>query len=327
MILLKTPKNELWQFFYEPNRGICQRRGSHIPQILYPDGTADFDASCDRLGNLHLIATNRDGDLVYFAHDGRNWQQMTLLKSRGTALAGQFRLIPADRWQNLFYTLKLEDRTLLVHHIIDAPAPPTVLDRASGAFACGLSDCDDLCIYYRKEDGTSVSRQYIWSQKNWTDPRPIPLEGDPADCLHIPDFGFVYLSRTETALHFLAKEPLTVETVTRLSPTLAYTDGVLWILWEEGGRIRGCRSEDSGLHFDPPTRFLSPATPAVFEIRPTRFLSTVCNRALGDITDGISSLFIIGSKFSAPFPPVDRPRPLGQEIEDFAKIEKTAKRP
>lgn len=298
MILLKTPKKELWQFFYEPNRGICQRRGSHIPQILYPDGTADFDVSCDRLGNLHLITTNQDRDLVYFAHDGRNWQQLTLLKSRGTATAGQFRLIPADRWQNLFYALTLDDRTMLVHHIIDSPAPPTVLDRITGNFVCALSDCDDIGIYYRKEDGTSVARQYIWSQKKWTDPVLLPLEGEAADCLHIPDKGFVYLSRTETELHFFAKEVLTVEAVSRFSPSLAYTDNVLWMLWEDDGRIRGCRSEDGGLHFDPPTRFLSPAAPDLFDIRPTRFGTTVCNRAPGDISDGVSSLFIIGKRFS-----------------------------
>lgn len=344
MILLKTNKNESWQFFYEPNRGICQRRGTHIPQILYPDGGPDFDANCDEQGRIHIITVNQQRDLVYFVHDGRNWQQLTLLKSRGSAAAGQFRLLPVNRWQNLFYALTLEDYTLLVHHIIDAPASPTVLDRISGEFACALSDHDTLGVFYRKEDRTPVLREYLWNQKQWTDPSPIPLDGRIADCLHLPETGFGFLTYSDSCITYHGREPLTIEAETALPPALAYVDGVLWIVWEEDGRVRACRSEDQGAHFDPPTRFLSSSALQRFAIRPTRFPHATCNHALGSMEKGVSSLSIIGKRFSAPFPTPSEMRRLGQEVEEFAEstdvaalqaeiirlkkeLEKTTKRP
>lgn len=343
MILLKTNKNESWQFFYEPNRGICQRRGTHIPQILYPDGGPDFDANCDEQGRIHIITTNPDHDLIYFVHDGRNWQQHTLLKSRGSAVAGQFRLLPVNRWQNLFYTLKLEDRELLVHHIIDAPSSPTVLDCVSGPFACALSDRDTIGILYKKEN-TSVSREYLWSQKQWSEPTPVPLEGQIADGLHLPDVGFGFLTYTADRITYFGQELLTIEASTDCPPVLAHVDGVLWIIWAEEGRVRACRSEDGGAHFDAPTRFITSAAVRRFRIRPTRFPHATCNYGLGSIEDGVSSLSIIGKRFLEPFPTPAEMRRMGQEVEDFAEsadihalraeiarlkkeLEKTAKRP
>lgn len=318
MILLKTNKNEPWQFFYEPGRGICQRRGTHIPQILFPDGGPDFDANCDEQGRIHLMTENRAHDLIYFVHDGRDWQQLTLLKSRGTATAGQFRLLPVGRWQNLFYTLTLEERVLLVHHIIDAPASPTVLDHISGNFVCAASDHDTICIFYRKKDGALVSREYLWNQKQWTDAAPVNLSGTIADCLHTPDGGFHFLTYTDEQITYCGTEPLTIEAQTALPPALSYVDGVLWIVWEQEGRVRACRSEDDGARFDAPTRFLSSAATQDFFIRPTHFPHAVCNRALGSIVDGVPSLSIIGKRFSEPFPTPSEMRRLGQEVEEFA---------
>ncbi len=313
MILLKTNKNESWQFFYEPNRGICQRRGTHIPQILYPDGTADFDANCDEQGRIHIIATNEDHDLIYFVHDGRNWQQHTLLKSRGTAVAGQFRLLSIGRWQNLFYTLESEDRTLLVHHIIDAPSPPIVLDCVSGPFACALSDHDTIAILYKKKEGI-FTREYLWNQKAWSDPSFLTPKGEIPDCICLPDGGIGILTYTPDTITYQGKEPLTIEAMTTLPPVLAHVDGVLWIIWEEAGRIRACRSEDDGIHFDAPTRFLTSAVQA-FSIRPTRFPHATCNHALGSI----DSLAVIGKRFSDPFPTPGELRRMGQEVEEFAE--------
>lgn len=318
MILLKTNKNESWQFFYEPGRGICQKRGTHIPQILYPDGTPDFDVACDELGQIHLITSNRAHDLVYFIHDRRNWQQFVILRSRGKAIPGNFRLIPVGRWQNLFYSLTLEDRTLLIHHILDSPSEPQVLEQIQEPFICAASAQETLCVFYRLYNGGLYAREYRWNQKEWDAPKPISLEGAAADCLYLPGSGFHFLSFTEEQMTYLGREPLTIEAHTTVPPLLSYVDRVLWIIWEENGQIRACRSEDEGAHFDAPTRFLSAAGTRDFSIRPTHFPHVVCNRALGSMNDDFLSLSVIGKRFSEPFPAPKPIRQAGQEVEEFA---------
>lgn len=314
MILLKTNKNESWQFFYEPNRGLCQRRGNHIPQLLYPDGCEDFDANCDEQGRIHIIATNADRDLVYFVHDGHNWQQHTLLKSRGSAVAGRFRLLPVGRWQNLFYTLMLEDRTLLIHHIIDAPTSPAVLDCVEGSFACALSDHDSIALLYKKKEGL-FTREYQWNQKQWSEPIALSQQGEIADCICLPDGTLGTLTYSPDTIFFHGKESLVIEAETPLPPCLAYVDGILWIVWEEAGRIRACRSEDGGAHFDAPTRFLTSAPIQRFSVRPTRFPHATCNFALGSV----GALSVIGKRFSEPFPTPAELRRMGQEVEELAE--------
>ena len=139
-------------------------------QILIGGAKEDFCAIGDDL--VYVVCQSDAGAIIYLTFDGNAWQKTVLLESKeGKAYRKYFRLIKLGNLLNLFYTIKHEDKTMLIHQILDGMyKEPEVVDFIT---PCGERFCisehisSDISIMYKNQNGVCGSKIYRWSKKSF----------------------------------------------------------------------------------------------------------------------------------------------------------------
>jgi hypothetical protein len=163
----------VWQIYY--NNGICCKSPDGAEEVLFKDGLEDFDVTADSNENIYILCQDNKNYFYLYWYDGEKWQNKCMLESSATEVYNKnFTLLNVNDWLNAFYTVKHQNDTLIVHHIIYSESEPEIIERNDN-FKCYFSACDSYgdiyCFFVRdKELGY---KKYSWKDKNWSNYKGI----------------------------------------------------------------------------------------------------------------------------------------------------------
>lgn len=163
----------VWQVYFD--NGICCINPSGREEVLFKEGLEDFDVTADSNENIYILCQDSRNYFYLYWHDGIKWQSKCMLESNVKEIYNKnFCLINTNGWLNAFYTVKHQDDTLIVHHIIYSEAEPEIIDRNADFkcyFATGDNTGNIYCFFVRnKELGY---RKYSWKDKKWSNYKGI----------------------------------------------------------------------------------------------------------------------------------------------------------
>ena len=129
----------------------------------------DFDVCGDDKGTVYVLCQNKDNGIYLVTIRGEDISEKCLLQSRvSEGYEKFFNCEFVNGWINALYTIKHEEKTLLVHHVINSDIKPTVLDSLEeGTRVFLFKDFqDNLYAFYKNEN--IGYKKYDWKSKEWS---------------------------------------------------------------------------------------------------------------------------------------------------------------
>ncbi|MDD4688586.1 MAG: hypothetical protein PHE51_02435 [Eubacteriales bacterium] len=250
--IIKLSNNQTWIFYYNNDNGICFSRLNSQGKvcdtsILSGNCPDDFDVICDSQDNIHLCCQNNVGDIIYYRCTNHYWNKTVLLHSKSnTTNNKQFKLFTVNNWISILYTLEYRNKNMLVHHIPQLSAQPTVIDYIGKAYAASCDVEGNIAIFYDSELNSAFGyKEYKLSQKSWSDFTPKP-EFDRSDTVvslfdNNNDLNVVFSKNKE--VHYSDKHDNTLlSTGTR--PLIHILNNMQVIQWNYKGKIHSAISRD-----------------------------------------------------------------------------------
>ncbi len=333
-------QNLWWHFWIKPLYGLCFRKKEQGRftgfEVLLPEACEDFCVLSSE-DCIHIICQDRGGNILYLFHNGSTWHKAVLLENKSSApYPKHFKLIPIGNFLNLFYVIRYQERYMLVHQILtDEQRPPTVVDYiqpSSLPFLCNLAGTD-ITVTYQNEGGICGSRLFRWSQKVFSPFRPIPLENLSRITDILPEEGsrtryaalkkqggitnLIYFEKNRNDT-FTESVTVSLDCPDSSCPIVCRDAEKLYLVWQEGGTVMSSHSEDDGLKWSKPIRYMkgSGTTPTCYIIED----STTTRKNYGYEKDG-NPVFYVGTPLSEPKKTPASPEflPEGYDVENFAR--------
>ena len=248
----------IWQFYY--NNGICCLMPGGTEEIIFKDGLDDFDVTADKEENIYILCQDSRNYFYLYWYDGTGWQNKCMLESNVEEVYNKnFSLVNVNGWLNAFYTVKHQDNTLIVHHIIYSESEPEIVERSDN-FKCyfSVSDLngDIYCFFVR--DRELGYKKYSWKDKKWSgykgifrfneDVYNICASFDQNNDYHITccvgeegKYKVVYLNK-DTVCEIIGGG------YSELNPVIVLNEKI-HILFDFAGRVLQAISEDNGKSF------------------------------------------------------------------------------
>ncbi len=243
-------------------------------QILLSNAKEDFCALADDA--VHIVCQSESGSIIYLTFDGKTWKKTVLLESKeGRAYRKYFNLLKLGNLVNLFYTINHEDKTLLIHQILDGTySEPEVVDFVT---PCGVRFCisehisSDVSITYKNQNGVCGSKVYRWSKKSFMQFVPFTENTDfEPHFINITDRGTYLIGVSDTGdekkVVFYAKNEFGESVKHELAsgnedfnPVFFSYRGKTVAEWYDRGCIMAATSEDDGKSFSAPVKYIKNA--------------------------------------------------------------------
>ena len=137
-------------------------------QNIFETPFDDFDVCADDKGNVFVLCQNGENSIYLISVSGEDVTQKCLLQSRVTeGYEKFFNCEYVNGWINALYSIKHEEKTLLVHHIINSDIKPFVLDSLEeGSKVFLFKDFQDN-LYAVYKNGKIGYKKYDWKSKEW----------------------------------------------------------------------------------------------------------------------------------------------------------------
>ncbi|MBQ2897752.1 MAG: hypothetical protein IJE46_05480 [Clostridia bacterium] len=157
-----------WQFYY--NEGIRCIFPDGSDEMLFQEGLDDFDITADGQEKIYMLCQDSRNYFYLYWFDGLSWQNKCMLESSTTETYNKnFYLVNVGGWLNAFYTVKHNESTLIVHHIIYGDAEPEIIEKSEcfkSYFALSDKYGNLYCFMAR---GTELGyKKYMWNEKRWS---------------------------------------------------------------------------------------------------------------------------------------------------------------
>lgn len=271
-------ENTWIRFFIHPRYGLCTSKMENSRfsrfEILLSDIEGDFSAAlCG--GKIQLVCQDKNGCIILLTYDGNPWQKTELLKSRSLKPHAKFfTLVPMGSLVNLFYVINHDNKTMLIHQILDGTSKsPEAVDYIQPVgiryfVATGITS--DINLMYRNENGVLGSRVYRWSHKSFMPFIPFPSGGNA-----LTPFVYIDADKTlfcappadNTALTLflkndageLLKKQLSDFCSANSNPVIFVNKEKTIVQWCDNGCIMSSVSYDGGISFTKPVKYLKNA--------------------------------------------------------------------
>ena len=267
-----------YMHFYVAREGLCVRKmenGRFLnSNILLPD--AKFDFSAVSLGGLiHIVCQSNAGEILYITYDGKVWEKAVLLKGKEkSAYTKHFSLVPIGNFINLFYTINHENKTMLIHQILDGMHnTPEVIDyitpRGEYYFA-SPNITSDVTLCYQNAKGELGTKLYRWSQKSFMPFFAIEKEENIySPFLKMTSDGFLMtailkekngdssiLFYTKNEIGEIKKIKISKECDKDSMPIIFINKERIYIEWFFRGLVYSVCSYDEGMSFSKPLSYV-----------------------------------------------------------------------
>lgn len=335
-ILLNDRQRRQWLFTCDGKGRLCYSRSGSARQILQSDIRDEFDIITDEQGNFHLVVQAEDGSLIYLTYDFSNWKKYVILKSRsGRSVMSGFKLFITGGKVHCFYTLALDGKSMLIHHVFTSSEPAATPDvisytEPSKSFSCALDADDNIHIFFFSESG--VFQYKIYKNGECTD-HTLPVEDDikTISCICDGDIHLLYTSKMKsyyTLIYYnltVGERKIISFGDSNISSCCIYAhEKSIFVQWRERMRCYQCVSHDNGAAFKKPVhiaesrsrrtdivRIRSSNNPSVFRADRCIALSD------GNTVDILNAVQCIGTHL----PPNPNEKNHKQEKNDYNIIE------
>ncbi len=254
---LITSKNTPEHYFYKPYEGICCRHSSpggtwqeHTNVI--ENGKDGFSVFADKSGNVHLICTDNENNLIYAVRKSGIWKRYALSSLSEDIFVSQMQLYSVGDRLNLLYSALYNGENLLVHCVLGNHAKPsTVASMENPHF---FVDSDR--VYY-----TNAHGQLGYSQL--ADEKPaqfVKCYEDGHYCTISRYGGNEFMLFLRDSKLFLNGSELLYDSRIELPLFVCGADR-LYIMWKSGSFIRYITSFNGGAAWSEPMRFMNTAMP------------------------------------------------------------------
>lgn len=287
-----TKKNTLEHYTYKQNEGII-KKSQHTgrwasAQSIYKDGLDGFCVFADKNDCIHILSTNKKGELVYIFEKNNSLHTHTLLSGNDKVYPKTIRSASDKGRTSIIYSADYNGETLLIYCILGVNAKPLHIDTLSPEhqeFAVAGTR-----IYYTNTDN-------ILGYMDFSDGKPdtfIPI----CENAHMPTA--IIFDNTEHLIY--KKENFIIHNGNNLfedkhaqKPLLCISSGKLLLLWKSMNYIKYSASQNGGATWSPPMRFVNSGSNAsIFTVQSG---STFCDY-YGTASSGELHLIGAGSLFS-----------------------------
>ena len=299
-------KDGIWQFWHDTKKGICnQAPNASEESVLFADGQADFAVSCSEDGVIYLICQDFYNTIYLFFMEHGNWNKKRLLESKNQVYYEKhFQLLCIGGWLNCFYTIRHQEQTMLIYHVLNSENEPVVLATQKAPFPFFVTqDMDNnlYCVY--QSEGIGYQR-FVWKEKRWESFRLISKTAEPlssvcamtdfAGKLHIVACFGKERSYRAAVICESSETELIDGSVFPLQPILLF-DRQFYVLFSLGGRVLQCESLN-GETFSAP-RYYYPGSFSRQQLYELHFVKDIRRQ-------GIIAPFIYGNENSGVFTPL-----------------------
>lgn len=250
-------KNILEHYFYTPNDGIFRRQllpaNRNPPQCIYKDAADGFCVFAEKNDSVHIISSNKNGDLVYLFEKNNSIQTHILMKGNGKVYPKTIRTALTHERTNLIYTADYDDSVILIYCILGINAKPLRIATLSAEYP-------QICI--------SGTRIYFTNYENtlgymdFADGKPeifFPIcENAYMPCTAEFDGKEYLVYKHENSIICDGSEVCTDKSAS--VPLLCASSGKLLLLWRSMNFIKYSASQNGGATWSAPMRFVNSGT-------------------------------------------------------------------
>ena len=130
---------------------------------------SDFDVCADDKGNEFIICQDKENGIYLITISGADVSSRCLLQSRITeGYEKFFNAEYVNGWINAIYSIKHEDKILLIHHIINSDIKPFVLDSLEEQTRVFMFKDYEDNLYAFYKNGQVGYKKYDWKSKVWS---------------------------------------------------------------------------------------------------------------------------------------------------------------
>ncbi len=162
-------KSGMWKFYYDAHLGICFYEPNQLtPMILFDKGLDDFSVICNEKSEIFLLCQDDKNSIWLFIYDRRKWTRRCIFESKTIMpYRKSFQLICVNDWILAFYTIKHQEKYMLVHHILNNEENPEIIEQSDEPIIFTVTK--DLsqnvhCLYLKDN---LVEKIFTWSSKSW----------------------------------------------------------------------------------------------------------------------------------------------------------------
>lgn len=338
-------KTGMWKFYYDAHLGICFYEPQQLtPMILFDKGLDDFSVICNGKSEIFLLCQDDKNSIWLFVFDRKKWTRRCIFESKTIMpYPKSFQLICINDWISAFYTIKHQNKHMLVHHILNAEENPDIIEQSDSPIIFTVTK--DLnqnihCLYLKDN---LVEKVFTWSSKSWGCSSPFAeISGDILNISAITDsdneLHFTYSARYKNDYSVCYGNKSGIQELifgvsVNPKPVIFY-DKEFYILFRMGGRLLKTSSGSPDNGFFKPSyyfpgsfsnhdifRVSTPIPLSEFgiyvneiygtELRPDRFEAAIIGNTLNEID------------FKLPTSPKEQPFDIEKFVDNSAPFEKS----
>lgn len=206
---------------------------------------SDFDVCADDKGNEFILCQDKENGIHLITISGEDVNSRCLLQSRITeGYEKYFNAEYVNGWINTFYSIKHEDKNLLIHHIINSDIKPFVLDSLDEQTRVFLFKDYEDNLYAFYKNGKIGYKKYDWKSKVWSQFVAVgEAEGQllfaSGDFTKEPCFAFSVKNERNVSV-YCGDEMLLSGIREEVKPVVINYRRELTVLFEYQGRILKC---------------------------------------------------------------------------------------
>jgi len=247
-------KNALEHYLYRQGEGIIKKRQHagrwSAPKCIYKDGTDGFCVFADNNGTVHILSSNKNGELVYLFEKNNTMQTHILLNGNDKVYPKQIRTALQPGRTSIIYSATYGDETLLIYCILGVNSKPLHIDTLS-------REHSDFTVAGTKIYYTNSKN--ILGYMDFSDGKPdtfVPVCENaymPTAILFDKNEHIIY--KKENSI--ICNNTVLFEDKHAINPLLCISAGKLLLLWKSQNFIKYSASQNGGVTWSPPMRFVN----------------------------------------------------------------------
>lgn len=223
-------------------------------QKIFDTSFDDFDVCGDEKGNLYILCQDNNNSIHMITISGDKISIRCILNSKiNDGYNKYFNIEYINGWLNAVYSIKHDDKYLIIHHIINSDINPVVIDtidKSSKIFLFRDNDDNLYAIYKNLNIGY---KKYNWKSKNWDAFSVLTdKEGELyfADAFLTDSFETVLSINKDSDFSIICNNETIIDNIKdSLCPVIVNTKNETNVLFEYQGRILKSTKRDTDSNF------------------------------------------------------------------------------
>ena len=284
--LLITQAGKPYYVFYDSYKGVCLSTISsaakwQTPASIFNNAHKNFSCTFDSDGNIKVLVQDEEGNILLGTIAETSNFTPVLSSKKPLMYNKHLYIISSDDSINMFYVLKHNNQWLLSHQLYEdgKPSTPKAIDYIVNNMHPYSALCDknmNIYVFYELYDNnTSVlgCKKYSSSIKQWGEFVPVCKSEeecqypkavcDSSNIIHLcyqkklsRQYQLTYKQKAADKNIWSAEAPIYTSSIPFEQSSIIISDKKIIIYWVRDENIFYCSSEDGGLTWNKPSKYI-----------------------------------------------------------------------